>query len=97
MNLFEMAKQVDSKESFLNFVRVLAEDKIQSNVEGDRTADGKLNISPGGWENGNIEAFWDAMLDWGSSTSALTGKPVIPAEPSWSSFALILNAGKSYE
>jgi len=49
MNFYEMAERVDSKESFLRFVQALAEDAEAADSEPERTADGKLNLSPRGW------------------------------------------------
>src|SRR5947199_2469867 len=57
MNLHEMAEKVDSKESFLRFVQALAEDAAAAHAESDRTPDGKLNLSPRGWENGASSHF----------------------------------------
>jgi hypothetical protein len=97
MNLHEMAEQVDSKESFLEFVQALAEDAECADAEPDRTADGKLNLSPRGWENGNVSAFLGAMSAWATSNSGITGKPKVSEQASWRVFAQILHSGKFYE
>jgi len=97
MNLYDMAKKVDSKESFLRFVQALAEDAEAANAEPERTADGKLNLSPRGWENGSVAAFLGAMAAWAASNSGITGEPWISEQASWRSFAEILHAGKFYE
>ncbi len=97
MNFHEMAEKVDSKESFLRFVQALAEDAAAADADPDRTADGKLNLSPRGWENGSIEAFLSAMSAWASANSGITGKPMVSAEASWRTFAEILHSGKFYE
>ncbi|MPM84603.1 hypothetical protein SDC9_131676 [bioreactor metagenome] len=96
-NLCEMAEKVDSKESFLLFVQALAEDAAASDAEPERTADGKLNLSPRGWENGTIEAFLGAMAAWAAANSGLTGRPMVSEKASWRAFAEILHAGKFYE
>ena len=67
MDLYEMAQKVDSKESFLRFVQALAEDAEAADAEPERTVDGKLNLSPRGWENGSIAAFLDAMSAWAAA------------------------------
>ena len=92
-----MAEKVDSKESFLEFVEALADDAEAAAAEPERTADGVLNLSPGGWENGSISEFLGAMSGWASSNSGITGAPHIPEQASWSAFAKILHAGKFYE
>lgn len=97
MNLYEMAKKVDSKESFLRFVHALAKDAEAAEAEAEHTADGKLNTSPRGWENGSISTFLDAMSAWASANSGITGEPHVPEQPTWRSLAEILHAGKVYE
>jgi hypothetical protein len=97
MNLYEMAQKVDSKKSFLRFVQALADDARAASTESKRTVEGKLNLSPRGWENGTISSFLEAMLAWAAADSTQTGKPCIPDEPSWQLFAMVLYAGKRYE
>ena len=97
MNFYEMAEKVDSKESFLRFVQALAEDAAAADAEPEHTADGKLNLSPRGWENGSVEAFLGAMVAWAATDSGVTGKPMVPEQASWRAFAEILHSGKFYE
>ena len=97
MNFYEMAERVDSRDSFLRFVQALAADAEAADAESKRTADGKINLSPRGWENGRVAAFLGAMSAWASGNSGMTGKPVVPEHPSWRAFAEILHAGKFYE
>ena len=97
MNFYEMAKNVDSKESFLLFVQALAEDAKRAAAEPELTADGKINLSPGGWENGKVESFLEAMSAWASDNSSFTGQPMVSGQASWSAFAQMLHAGKFYE
>jgi hypothetical protein len=97
MNFYEMAEQVDSKESFLRFVSALAKDAEAAVAEPERTRDGKLNLSPRGWENGSIAAFLDAMSAWAGADSGITGKAMVSEKASWRAFAEILHAGKFYE
>ncbi|MDR3459071.1 MAG: hypothetical protein P4N60_16620 [Verrucomicrobiae bacterium] len=68
MNFYEMAEKVDSKESFLRYVQALAADAEATDAETKRTTDGKLNLSPRGWENGNVAAFLGAMSAWASGS-----------------------------
>jgi hypothetical protein len=97
MNLYEMADRVDSKESFLAFVRALADDAAAAATEGERTPDGKLNLSPGGWEHGTIADFLYTTEAWATYNYGHTGEPHVPAEPSWRAFARLLHSGKFYE
>ena len=97
MDLYEMAEKVDSKESFLLFLQALAEDAAIAEAAPDRTQDGKLHLSPNGWENGAIANFIGAMSAWASSNSGITGQPTVAEQASWREFARILHAGKFYE
>jgi hypothetical protein len=97
MNFYEMAEKVDSKESFLRFVQALAEDAEAADAEPERTADGKLNLSPRGWENGSVSAFLGAMSAWAAGNSGITGEPMVSEQASWRAFAEILHSGKFYE
>ena len=96
MDLYEMAEKVDSKESFLRFVQALADDAAAADAEPERTTDGKLNLSPRGWENGTIAAFLEAMAAWAAANSGITGKPMVSEQASWRTFAEILHSGKFY-
>ena len=97
MNFYEMAEKVDSKESFLRFVQALAEDAEAADAEPERTPDGKLNLSPRGWENGSVAAFLGAMSAWAAGNSGITGEPMISEQASWRAFAEILLSGRFYE
>ena len=97
MNFYEMAENVDSKESFLRFVQALAEDAEAADAEPERTSDGKLNLSPRGWENGSVSAFLGAMSAWAAANSGITGEPRVSEQASWRAFARILHSGKFYE
>ena len=97
MNFYEMADRVHSKESFLEFVRALANDAAAAEVEGRRTPDGKLDLSPGGWENAGIANFLYTAGAWAAGNYGHNGEPHIPAEASWRSFAHFLHSGKFYE
>jgi len=97
MNFYEMAEKVDSKESFLRFVQALAEDAEAADAEPERTPDGKLNLSPRGWENGSVAAFLGAMSAWAAGNSGITAEPMVSEQASWRAFAKILHSGKFYE
>jgi hypothetical protein len=90
MNLDELVDKVDSKESFLEFVRALAADRVrEKELPSTPYGPGAL-----GWENGSIEAFLDAMHAW---ASAPANNQRVTNQPDWKTFAWILYAGKFYE
>jgi hypothetical protein len=97
MNVYEMADRVNSKKSFLALVRALADDAATADAEGERTPDGKLNLSPGGWEQGTIADFLYMAAAWGIGNYGHNGEPHVHSEPSWRAFAHLLHSGKSYE
>lgn len=92
-----MAEKVDSKESLLRFVQALAEDAEAADAVLLRTADGQMNLSPRGWENGSVAAFLGAMSEWAAANSSITGEPLVSEEASWRAFARMLHSGKFYE
>jgi hypothetical protein len=78
-------------------MRALAADR-ENEVRAERLPPSP-SYGPGanGWENRTIETSLDAAAAWAGATSTMTGQPMIPAEPTWRSFACILLAGKFYE
>ncbi len=93
VDLYAAAESVDSKESFLEFVRLLAEDRF-ADAAGNPDLCGR---GPSGWEHHSIEDFLFTVSDWGASSSGLTGQPHIAAEASWRSFSQMLHSGRFYE
>ncbi len=91
MTLHDWLEQVDSKETFLHFIRALKEDKIDE--ERKEMVSPSSPYAPGanGWENDNIVDFLDAMERFGEDSNAVSSAPV------WKNFALLLYAGKYYE
>lgn len=91
MELYKLLEAVNSKQTFLQFLDALKEDRI------DETEKEKINKSnpygPGanGWQNLTIEDFLDAMHSFGEDSKE------IKEEPDWKAFALLLYAGKMYE
>jgi hypothetical protein len=78
---------VSSKESFMAFLRALANDARAHANSGDRE-----------WVHGDsLIEFLDAIVRWAPGRSALTRDPMVPEEASWRCFAQILHAGKVYE
>ncbi len=80
----DLIDSIDSRESFLAFVRALA---------GDTRLDESRSYAAGtrGWENGTVESFLEAMQAWAADCSSL------PSTPTWRDMAQLLLAGKYYE
>ena len=92
MNLDKLLDKVDSKESFLEFVRALAADRVREIELEKKSPSSPYGPSAMGWENGTIEGFLDAMQAWADDSG-----DKIPEKPDWKTFAKILYAGKYYE
>lgn len=84
MELHEQIDNIRTKDDLALFVGRLKEDFLSNRDE---------------WENPDLEMFLDAMSAWISSMDNAyknMGKDV-PVQPSWSAFARILYASKTYE
>jgi hypothetical protein len=92
MSLNELADKVNSKETFLEFVRALAADKGQEDRLEKKSPSSPYGSGATGWENGSIEAFLDSMQAWASASG-----DKVQDKPDWKTFARILHAGKFYE
>jgi hypothetical protein len=95
--LHEMAEQVNSKESFIAFVNALAADRAKEVEIEKKNPSNPYGPGACGWENVTIEACLQSMAAWASTTSAETGRPSVPEEASWRTFAKMLYAAKIYE
>lgn len=91
MSLDKLLEKVNSKETFLQFVKALKEDKIDEDEKEKTKPSSPYSFGANGWENGTITNFLDALERYGED-SALVSK-----EPNWKTFALLLYAGKFYE
>ncbi len=94
-DLNELLEGVNDRDSFLEFVKALIEDR-KAELEDEKSNPGSP-IGPGsrGWENGTIENYLDASVAWVEAWNGKEGE--VPKEPTWQSFARILYAGKYYE
>ena len=87
---------VHDRESFLEFVRALAEDR-RASVAAEREAPSSpYGPQAGGWENLTIEDFLEAAVAWAES-SGMGESQGLPPGPSWQAFASFLFCGKIYE
>lgn len=91
MNLDELIEKVNSKETFLQFVKALKEDKIEEDEKEKSSPSSPYGPGANGWENGTVSTFLDAVVAFGKDSD------LIKEEPNWKNFALLLYAGKFYE
>jgi hypothetical protein len=84
--------KVDDRESFVDFVKALAEDRREKAANEKAYPYGG---QPDGWENSTIEAYLSAAVAWAEDSS---GQPAgLSREASWRGFATFLYCGKIYE
>jgi hypothetical protein len=89
MELDKILENVNSKETFFEFLNALKKDK--EDEEKMERVNPSSNYSSGrnGWENGSIPTFLDAMHAFGQNNEEI--------QLDWKSFALLLYSGKFYE
>jgi hypothetical protein len=92
MELEQLVNQVNSKETFLEFVRALVADWDEEQKLEKKSPSNPFGRGAKGWENGSIGSFLDAMQAW-----TVDSREKILAAPDWKTFARILLAGKFYE
>jgi hypothetical protein len=93
MDLQSIADNVHDEKSFLQFLRLLAQDWAQAEAlpQADPYGAGEM-----GWENGSIGAFLEAASSWGTASIEGLSSYENPNNP-WQRMAHILLAGKLYE
>ena len=91
MDLNDLLKKVNSRQSFLDFVAALRDDKIDEEQKEKVEKTSPYGPGANGWENGTIETFLDAVHSFGQDNSKIT------EQADWKTFALLLFAGKFYE
>lgn len=89
MNLDELLEQVNSKETFLEFVEALKHDKIEEEQKEKLNPSSPYSSGANGWENDSIIDFLDSAHAFSLDSEEL--------DLSWKGFALFLYAGKFYE
>lgn len=97
MDLEDILDRVNSRESFLAFVRALMEDRKDETRKESVNQSSPWGPGVNGWEHYDIESYLEAALAWGESTSAESHQRSLPEEPSWKAFAEFLYCGKIYE
>ncbi|ARV08297.1 hypothetical protein BTO05_01065 [Winogradskyella sp. PC-19] len=91
MDLNELLERVNSKDTFLQFVKALKDDKIDEDEKEKTNPSSPYSSGANGWENGTISSFLESIEAYGEDSEQ------IKDEPNWKSFALLLYAGKFYE
>ena len=94
---YELLEQVNSRETFLRFLNVLAVDWQASQSPKTPASASPYSPAADDWQNPSLGRFLDAMHSWALTQNAKTGDPNLPEEPSWQSFAQMLAAAKVYE
>ena len=92
MELDELIEQVNSKESFLEFVEALQTDWQASRDEEKVSPSSPYGPAARDWENPELGRFLEAMRAW---TEDMGDR--IPDVPDWRTFAEMLYAAKIYE
>jgi hypothetical protein len=96
MKLAEALETVKDRESFLDFVRLLAIDRA-SEVAIEKTSPSSPHgAGANGWENGTIESFLDAAVRW-AEDSKFGSSQGLSSDNHWKQFAVFLYCGKIYE
>lgn len=94
-DLDALLEEVSDEPTFIAFVQALGSDFAREQALEAQSP--SLPYGPGklGWENGTVDAVFDAAAAWGNA-KLLTGSPSIEPNP-WRRCAHILYAGKFYE
>jgi len=93
MDLLQLLENVNSKRTFLEFLRALADDAAEDD-ELEKESPPSWGPGPKGWENGSISTYLDAIA---RCVSAPANRSKFPEKADWKTFAKILLVGKSYE
>jgi hypothetical protein len=91
MSLVDYLENVKDKETFVEFVNALIEDRSRAEtIEQQNVENYKATLEPAlGWHNTNIESFLQAALVWMVDSDR--------KDVSWKLMAEFLYSGKIYE
>ena len=95
MDAYELLDLVTDRESFLEFVEALIENRRYEREQANNPTPDLCGLREDGWENQTIEDFLDAAVRW--ALAAKHKDDWFPSEPSWRAFARFLYCGKIYE
>jgi len=96
MSLDRALENVNSSETLLSFVRLLAQDKEDETTKESISPSSPYGAGANGWENATIEAFLSAASAWAEATNFGLTQGLSPSNP-WKQFAVFLYCGKIYE
>lgn len=96
MELHEHLERVTDQESFVAFVRALAQDRGSAVQVDAKSPSSPCGADAGGWENTSIEAFLDAAVAWAEDSNFGATQGLATASL-WRKFAAFLYCGKIYE
>lgn len=96
MELHEQLERVTDQESFLAFVRALAQDRRSAAQAESKNAASPYGPDAGGWENTSIESFLEAAIAWAEDSNFGLKQGLASVSP-WRKFAVFLYYGKIYE
>jgi len=91
MDLDNLLNQVNSKETFIYFIKALKEDKTDELCEKKNSPSSLYSSGHNGWENDTLVDFLDSIHAFSQDSK------LIKETPDWKTFALIFYAGKFYE
>ena len=94
--LVEALDAVKDCDSFLAFVRALAEDRARSAAREEASPSLPYGPDAGGWENITIQDFLGAAASWAEADDFCVSESS-PVDPTWKIFAEFLYSGKIYE
>jgi hypothetical protein len=95
MQLVEALDSVVDSASFLEFARLLAEDRIDEVQKEAIRPSSPYGPGANGWENRSIEGFLHAAIAWAEETEVGLSQGL--ADNPWKRFAVFLYCGKIYE
>lgn len=89
MELDDLLEKVNSKESFLDFIEALKNDKINEGQKEKENPSKPYSDGKNGWVNGSVVDFLDSIHAYGTDNNKIN--------LDWKSIAELLYAGKFYE
>lgn len=89
MHLDEILQNVNSKETFFEFIKALMEDEIDENIKEKSSIPCEFSDGKNGWVNSSISQFLESIHAFGSENDNI--------KLEWKSIAFLFYAGKFYE
>lgn len=95
MELHEKLDIVKDEKTFLEFVKMLLEDRLDEINKEKENPSNPWGPGHNGWENSSVDGFLEAALAWSASTNF--GKTQGVENNPWKKCAVFLYCGKIYE